>query len=137
MKATKSSPEASKPVEPDEDEAALAAFAAVAALIRSGDDARSLFDALQRFGADFYEPGETLEALVELGTLLDAWESHLPAGHRSGDAPFWSDVASVCGDISDELHNLPCSIDFGNAQVLCEAIKEAACAHLDEAGKRE
>ena len=70
---------------------------------------------------------------MELGTLLDAWESHLPVGHRSADAPFWSDVAAACGDASEELRELQCSIDFGSAKVLIDAIAEAALAHLDEA----
>ena len=113
-----------------EDYAPKAAPAAVAALIRSGADARSLFDALCRVADEFDEP---LESLVELGTLLDAWEARLPAGHRPADAPFWSNVAAVCGDVSEEMDELPCSIDFGIAQVLFGAIKNAAIAHLDDA----
>jgi hypothetical protein len=107
-----------------------AAPRAVAALIRSGDDARSLFAALRCFGADFDEP---LEALAELGSLLDAWESHLPAGHRSGDAPFWSDVAAVCGDVDRELDDAVPDFKWGSAKVLFDAIAEAAISHLNAA----
>jgi len=135
MKAAKSPPKPSKQVEPEE-----AAPVAVAALIRSGDDARSLFEVLRRFAAELEESqgalDEPVEAVVELGTLLDAWESHLPAGHRAGDAPFWSDVAAACGDVSEELDELN-SVEFGITQVLVGAIEKAALAHLDEAGKRE
>jgi len=122
-------------VEPEE-----AAQIAVAALIHSGEDARSLCEVLQRFAARFEEPQDTfdgsLDVVEELAILLGAWESHLPAGHRSGDAPFWSDVAAVCGDVSEELDELN-SVEFGIARVLFGAIKNAALAHLDEARKRE
>jgi hypothetical protein len=113
-----------EPLDPRE-----AAASAVAALIRSGEDAQSLFDVLRRFGADL---GGSQPALVELGSLLNAWESHLPAGHRSADSPFWSDVAAACRDVSMELEELG-SVECGSAQVLLGATEKAALAHLQEA----
>ena len=134
MKATELPPKASKKVEPKED-----AQIAVATLIHTADDARRLFGVLRRFAAELEESqsalDEPLEAVVELGTLLDTWELHLPAGHQAGDAQFWSDVATACGDASEELNELN-SLEFGIARVLFGAIEKAALVHLDEAGKR-
>jgi hypothetical protein len=84
---------------------------------------------------------EPTPALIELGTLLDAWEAHLPAGHRAGDASFWYDVSEVCWDVHHELIVLELdSLQLGNGEVLLGAIAAAARAHLKKSrlamGKR-
>ena len=115
----------SEKVDAEEVDPEQAAAAAVAALIRSGKDARSLFDALRCFDDNKCHPGEYV---VELGTMLDAWEAHLPPGHRSVDAPFRSDLASVCHDVDWDFSNIDCL-----AQLLVQAIEKAALRRLRKA----
>jgi len=114
-------------VEPEE-----AAPEGVASLIRGGPDARSLFLALYGLAAEFDEPSPEL---VELETLLDAWESHLPAGHRAGDARFWDDVAAVCQGLNIDLsdgHVIWEAMGRVEAGILLNAIETAALAHRRE-----
>ena len=72
MKATKPPPKPSEPEEPDE-----AASSAVVALIRFGDDARSLFDALWCFAAELEgtsgSPRGTGHIARRLGIALAGW----------------------------------------------------------------
>ena len=117
---------AARPAEPlRSDDVRQAAPAAVGALIRSGENARSLFRVVERLAATLGEPSR---AVVELGNLLDSWESHLPAGHRSADAPFWADVVAACDELHGDLAELDC-MPFASGEVLLGAIRHAALAH--------
>jgi hypothetical protein len=104
--------------------------AAVARLLRSGAEVRSLYVLVQRLAATC---DEELHAIDRLGALLVSWEGHEAGGELEYDDEYWQAIIDLCHKSQEEILELD-GLQFGHGEVLLGAIRYAADAHQGSPG---